>query len=436
MPSTVSEKAPELVQSGQWLSRARLVIPGCAQTFSKAPGMFVQGMAPNFLARGKGAYVWDVDENRYIDYINGLGPTILGHAYGPLNEAVYEQMKLGVSFSLPHTVEVEVAELLCEIIPCAEMVRFGKNGSDATAGAVRLARAYTGRDLVFCCGYHGWQDWYIGTTSRNRGVPQAVRELTIAFAYNDIESLRQLFEKHAGKVACVIMEPVSFVPPGEGYLQAVQALCRQHGALLIFDEIVTGFRLHLGGAQSLFGVTPDLACFGKAMANGFPLAAVVGRREIMRLMEEVFFSFTFGGDASSLAACKATIQEMRRHNVIAHLERIGQRLKDGCNEIIRSVGLQNRASCIGFPQWTIFSLKDKQGKPCMVLRSLFQQEVLRRGILTHGAHLVSFAHNDATVDETLAAYREAFAILATAVANDNIESHLVGKPIQPVFRQA
>ena len=435
MQSTVIKAKPDLVQSGNWLSRARSVIPGCAQTFSKAPAMFVQGMAPNFLACGKGAYVWDVDGNRYIDYINSLGPTILGHAYEPVNEAVYEQMKLGVSFSLPHTVEVEVAELLCEMIPCAQMVRFGKNGSDATAGAVRLARGFTGRDLVLCSGYHGWQDWYIGTTSRNLGVPQAVRELTIAFPYNDIDALRQLFEKHAGKVACVIMEPVSFVLPSSGYLQAVQTLCREHGALLIFDEIVTGFRLHMGGAQSLFGVTPDLACFGKAMANGFPLAAIVGRRDVMRLMETIFFSFTFGGDAASLAACKATIGEMHRHDVIAHLTRIGQRLKDGCNEIIKSVGLQERASCIGFPQWTIFSLKDKQGRPDMILRSLFQQEALRRGILTHGAHLISFAQDDATVDETLAAYREVFAILAAAVADDDIEKRLVGKSIQPVFRQ-
>src|SRR5579872_5059881 len=340
MPSTNTETKPNLAQSGKWLSRARSVIPGCAQTFSKGPGMFIQGVAPNFLSRANGPYVWDVDGNRYIDYISSLGPTILGHAYGPVNDAVYEQMQQGVSFSLPHTVEVEVAELLREIIPCAQMARFGKNGSDATAGAVRLARGYTGRDLVLCCGYHGWQDWYIGTTSRSLGVPQAVRELTIPFPYNNLDALRQLFQKHAGKVACVIMEPVSFVPPENGYLQAVKDLCHEHDALLIFDEMVTGFRLHLGGAQSLLGVTPDLACFGKAMANGFPLSAIVGREEVMRLMETIFFSFTFGGDAMSLAACKSTINEMRQNNVIEHLERVGQKLKDGCNEIINSVGLQ------------------------------------------------------------------------------------------------
>jgi glutamate-1-semialdehyde 2,1-aminomutase/spore coat polysaccharide biosynthesis protein SpsF len=425
----------KLAESSGWLARARAVIPGCAQTFSKGPGMFVQGIAPNFLSHGDGAYVWDVDGTRYIDYISGLGPNILGYANEAVNEAVYKQMRKGVSFSLPHTIEVEVAELLRELIPCAEMVRFGKNGSDATSGAVRLARAFTGRDLVFCCGYHGWQDWYIGTTSRGLGVPEAVRQLTIPFPYNDLDVLRKLFEKHAGKVACVIMEPVSFVAPAEGYLNAVKQLCRENGALLVFDEIVTGFRLHLGGAQSLFGVTPDLACFGKAMANGFPLAAIVGRADAMRLFETVFFSFTFGGDAGSLAACKATIDEMRRNNVIAHLKSVGQKLKEGCEEIIRLLELGKRVALIGYPQWTIFSFKDTTGRPSMVLRSLFQQEVMRRGILTHGAHMMNFGHDDVTTDATLRAYREAFSIIADALAKDDVEKRLVGPPIQPVFRQ-
>jgi glutamate-1-semialdehyde aminotransferase len=397
--------------------------------------MFVQGVAPNFLARGNGAYVWDVDGNRYIDDISGLGPCILGHGYEPVNKAVYEQMRLGVSFSLPHPIEVEVAELLRELIPSAQMTRFGKNGSDATAGAVRLARAFTGRDLVFCSGYHGWQDWYIGTTSRNLGVPQAVRDLTIPFPYNDLAVLKELFNSHRGKVACVIMEPVSFTMPKEGYLHAVQQLCRENGALLIFDEIVTGFRLHMGGAQSLFGVTPDLACFGKAMANGFPLSAVVGREEVMRLMETVFFSFTFGGDTGSLAACKATVQEMRRHDVIGHISRIGTKLKEGCNRLIESLRLGERVACVGYPQWTSFSFKDGTGRPCMLIRSLFQQEALRRGILTHGAHLMSFGHNEATVSETLAAYAEALGIVADAITKDDVRSRLVGKPIEPVFRQ-
>ncbi len=248
--------------------KADAVIPGGAQTFSKSPISFVQGIAPNFLTKGQGAFVWDIDGNRYIDYIMGLGPVILGHADPAVNEAVIEQIRDGVSFSLPHPLEVEVAQALCEIIPCAEMVRFGKNGSDATAAAVRAARAYTHRDMVARCGYHGWQDWYIGSTDRHLGVPEAVRWLTLRFPYNDLEALHLLFKQHRDEIDCVVMEPVTFDAPQPGYLEGVQTLCRKHGALLVFDEVITGFRFGIGGAQSHFGVTPDLACFGKAMARG------------------------------------------------------------------------------------------------------------------------------------------------------------------------
>jgi len=433
--SNAVNSLPMLERSKQLLMRAHECIPGCAQTFSKGPGMFVQGVAPNFIARGDGAYVWDVDENRYIDYILGLGPVILGHACRPVNEAVMDQMSRGVCFSIPHEIEVEVSEMLREIIPCAEMVRFGKNGSDATTGAVRLARAYTKRDKILCCGYHGWQDWFIGTTSRNLGVPEAVRNLTIPFAYNDLAGLKRLFDQHASEVACVIMEPVNFTPPQQGYLPAVKELCHRNGALLIFDEVVTGFRLHLGGAQAMLGVTPDLACFGKAMANGFPLSALVGRSEVMRLLEEVFFSFTFGGDTLGLAACKATIHEMRKHNVISRQAQVGQQLKDGTNRLLEDLNLQSRITCIGYPQWTTFSMKDAGGKPCTLLRSLFQQESLRRGLLTHGSHLLSLAHTSAVVDETLGIYSEVFEIIADAIAANDVRDRLVGEAIRPVFRQ-
>ena len=293
-----------LEMSRSWLERAKSKIPGCAQTFSKSPISFMQGVAPNFLQKAMGAHVWDVDGNRYIDYVMGLGPVVLGHADPTVNAAVRAQMEQGMSFSLPHPIEVEVSELLCELIPCAEMVRFGKNSSDVTAAAVRVARACTEREKVVCCGYHGWQDWYIGSTIRHRGVPEAVRRLTLTFPYNDIGALSKLFEENRGEIACVIMEPVNFDPPGPGFLQQVHDVCHAHGALLIFDEVVTGFRYAGGGAQEYFGVKPDLACFGKAMANGFPLSAIVGRAEVMRLFEEVFFSGTHGGEALSLAACE------------------------------------------------------------------------------------------------------------------------------------
>ena len=425
----------DLSESKRWLARARAVVPGAAQTFSKGPTVFVQGVAPNFLSRAEGAYAWDVDGNRYIDYIMGLGPVILGHGYAAVNDAVRAQLDVGASFSLPHPIEVQVSELLLEFVTWAQMVRFAKNGSDATSGAVRLARAFTSRDVVACCGYHGWQDWFIGSTSRSRGVPAAVRELTVPVPYNDLDALRKVFESHRDRVACVIMEPVAFIEPKGGFLAGVKELCRENGSLLIFDEVVDVFRIALGGAHSFFNVEPDLACFGKAIANGFPLSAIVGRRDVMKLFEEVFFSFTFGGEAVSLAACRATLRELRDRDVPRHLWRIGERLKSQTNRLIEHAGLDQCVSCIGLAPWTTLAFRDQGGQSALLIKSLFQQEALKRGILTHGNHMLSLSHDDAVVDETLAAYGEVFTLLAAAVRNGEVERRLEGPQIQAVFRQ-
>lgn len=426
--------ARPLDQSQAWLERAKRVIPGCAQTFSKGPMLFVQGVAPNFVARAGGVYVWDVDGNRYLDYILGLGPIILGHCHPAVDDAVKAQMSRGMSFSLPHPVEVELAEQLCALVPCAEMVRYGKNGSDVTAAAVRVSRAFTGRDKVACCGYHGWQDWYIGSTSRHRGVPPAVRALTLTFPYNNLDALAQLFEAHANQIACVIMEPVTFQPPQEGYLAGVKELCQRHGALLVFDEIVTGFRLALGGAQEYFDIVPDLACFGKGMANGFPLSAIVGRAEVMREFNEVFFSFTHGGEALSLAAGLATLQEAQERDLPGHLWRVGTRLQTETNRLIARHGLGSQVECVGLAPWTAIRFRDAAGRDSMVLRSLFQQEAIKRGLLTHGNHMLSLSHTDAVIDETLAIYAEVFGVLAEAVQADKVAERLEGPPMQPVIR--
>jgi glutamate-1-semialdehyde-2,1-aminomutase len=423
-----------LSQSREWLERSARRIPGCAQTFSKAPISFVQNVAPNFLARGEGAYVWDVDGNRYIDYILGLGPVILGHADPAVNEAAARQMALGCSFSLPHTVEVEVAELLCGLIPCAEIVRFGKNGSDATAAAVRVARGFTGRDLVVRCGYHGWQDWFIGSTTRHLGVPDAVRALTLRFPYNNLDALERIFAAHPGRVACVILEPVVLDPPAPGFLEGLRDLCRRQGALLVFDEIVTGFRMAFGGAQQHYGVTPDLACFGKAMANGFPLSAVVGRADVMRLFEDVFFSGTHGGEAVSLAACRATIAELRRRDGFAALWRAGARLQEGARRILSDAGLAGRIDCAGLPPRTGFTFRADTETETLALRSLFQQEALERGLLTHGNHMICLAHSDEIIDRTLGIYREVFAVVAQAVSRGDAGQRLKGPPVQVVVR--
>jgi glutamate-1-semialdehyde aminotransferase/spore coat polysaccharide biosynthesis protein SpsF (cytidylyltransferase family) len=433
---TVSPKTRPLRRSQELKAKAEELIPTCSQTFSKCPTQFVQGVAPVFLQRGRGCRVWDVDGNEYIDYAMSLGPIILGHNYPCVTEAVCRQMQEGSTFSLPHPLEIELAEVLTELIPCAEMVRFGKNGSDATSGAIRAARAYTGKEMVACCGYHGWQDWYIGTTSRNRGVPKAVQQLTCVFEYNNIASLEKIFAEHPGQVAAVIMEPVGVVEPRDQFLQKVCELTHLEQALLIFDEVVTGFRLAMGGAQEYFGVIPDIACFGKAMGNGLPLAAIVGNREIMKIFNEIFFSFTFGGETLSLAASLATIAEMREKHVIPHIWNEGQRLKDGYNVLAHSFGLEQFTKCIGLAPRTAVTFKDENGHDSLLLKSLFQQECLKRGVLFSGGHNICYSHSPADIDHTLRVYRTALQILAETIRGGDVEKRLEGKAVEPVFRRA
>jgi len=422
-------------RSESYLARALKVIPSATQTFSKGRRAYVEGVGPAFVARARGSHVWDVDGHEYIDYPMALGAVTLGHAYPAVNEAVARQLAEGVSFSVSHPLEVELAEALTEIVAGADMVRFGKNGSDATSGAVRAARALTGRDVVACCGYHGWQDWYIGTTTRAHGIPKAVRELTVPFAYNDLASLERVFAEHPGRVAAVIMEPVGVVAPAAGFLEDVRTLAHREGALLIFDEIVTGFRLALGGAQELLGVVPDLACFGKGMGNGFPIAAVVGRRDLMEVFDSVFFSFTFGGEAVSLAAALATVREMCDKPVIPYLWRQGERLRDGFNALARAAGLGGHAECVGYPPRTVIAFADPSGGDPAVLKTLFLQEAIKRGVLLGGGMNVSFSHDDEDVATTLRAYEAALGVVAEAVRAGDAGRRLQGPVVEPVFRK-
>src|SRR5450759_2996115 len=321
-------------KSEEMLERALRTIPLGTQTFSKSRTQYPHGVSPYFVTRGRGGHIWDVDGREYTDFIMSLCAVTLGYGDPDVDAAVRAQLDDGIIFSLPHPLELEVAEAVVDMVPCAEMVRFGKNGSDATSGAVRVARAFTGRDHVAACGYHGWQDWYIGATTRNLGVPQATRDLTHLFVYNDINSLAAIFREHPSDVACVIMEPMNLVEPEPGFLEEVAELARREGAVFVFDETITGFRYANGGAQEYFGVKPDLATFGKGMANGYPVSAVAGRADIMRLMEEVFFSFTFGGEALSLAAAKATMDKLRAEPVTALLAQQGTKVMSGLAELI------------------------------------------------------------------------------------------------------
>jgi len=423
-----------LAKSQEWLARSKKVIPGCAQTFSKGYTQYVQGVAPLFLEHGEGCRVWDVDGNQYIDYVQGLLPNILGYAHEEVNRAAAEQLTRGHSFSLPHPLEVELAERLTRLIPCAEMVRFGKNGSDATSGAVRAARAFTKRERVACCGYHGWQDWYIGTTTRNAGVPKAVRELTHPFVYNDLESLDKLLTSHPGEFAAVIMEPVNFVEPAAGFLEGVKDLARKHGAVLIFDEICSGFHFGLGGAQKLFDVTPDLACFGKAMGNGFPIACVVGRAEIMQTFDEIFYSFTFAGEIASMAAAMKVLDILEDTDALARIEANGRTLQDGLKTLAKEAGLSGRVDALGRPQWSLLKFRDPDGTDSAVMKNLFQQEAVKRGILLLATHNMTAAHDAAAIDATLSAYAEVLKTLAGWLSEIDPARFLEGAMAQPVFK--
>jgi glutamate-1-semialdehyde 2,1-aminomutase/spore coat polysaccharide biosynthesis protein SpsF len=440
MESVMKDKmAPplEIRRSEEWWARGRALIPAGTQTLSKGPTQFVEGVAPKYLARGRGSHVWDVDGNEYIDYPMGLGPVTLGHAHPVTQEAVRKQLEEGVTFSLMHPLEVEVAELLRELIPCAERVRFGKNGSDATAAAVRCARAVTGRDLIAHCGYHGWQDWYIGSVGgvRARGVPEAVKALQRPFIYNDLASLERIFDEHSGQVAGVILEVMTTQEPRDGFLERVAELTRRHGAVLIFDEIISGFRYRLGGLQEHYGVTPDLAAVGKGMANGLPISAVVGRAEVMAAFDDIFFSFTFGGECLSLAAAKACLEFMRREPVIDHFWRQGAKLQAAFRELVEHFGLAGYADCVGLPPWTICLFHDHEGQEGLALKSLFQQEMLRRGVLFSGSQFVCYEHTDADIQRTIDAYEAAFTVLRHGVLNRCVEQLLEGRKIQPVFRR-
>ncbi len=421
-------------QSKAWLERANKVIPGSSQTFSKGSNQHVYGVAPVFLAKGKGCRVWDVDGNEYIDYVQGLLPNILGYAHEEVNAAVAKQVGQGHSFSLPHPVEVELAERLTRIIPCAQKVRFGKNGSDVTSGAVRAARALTGRERIACCGYHGWQDWYIGSTTRNAGVPEAVRALTNPFVYNDLASLDKLLLAHKGEFAAVIMEPVNFWPPAAGFLEGVKNLAHEHGALLVFDEICTGFHFGLGGAQKKFGVAPDLACFGKAMGNGFPISCVVGSSDVMKIFEDIFFSFTFGGEVASMAAAMKVLDVLENTDALARLEVNGRLLQEGLNVLSKEAGLEDRLKCIGYPCWSLIKFLDAGGKDSLLVRSLFTQECVKRGVLLLATHNMTAAHDPLAIEQTLHVYAEVCKTLSKWLSESHPEVNLEGEMIQPVFK--
>jgi glutamate-1-semialdehyde 2,1-aminomutase len=433
MPNVVgpNQHDPVITVSDEWYERAVAVQAPVTQVLAKGPTQFVGGVAPKYLVRGDGARVWDPDGNEYLDYHMAVGPVSLGYRHPAVDAAMRAQIDDGINFSLMHPLEVEVSELVVDMVPAAELVRFGKSGAEATSAAIRLARAYTGRERVLSCGYHGWHDWYAGTLIPKAGVPQAVQDLIATFAYNDLASLEAAIDDD---VAAVIMEPMTFVWPEPGFLEGVRDLAHRHGAVFILDEIWTGFRWARGGAQEYFGITPDLATVSKGMGNGVPISALVGAEDLMRVLDgPVFFYSTFGGEALSLAATKATLEVMRDEPVHEHLERLGVALRDGYNAIAAELGLGDVTSCSGHGARTLVTYSDTRTDP-LVQKSIVQQELLRAGILWTGFHTMCYAHTDADVDYTLEAYRGALASLARALESGDPGAHLRGAPIEPVFR--
>ena len=438
-----ADPAPVRFEGSRALAaRLHRIIPGGSHTYAKGDDQYPEGMAP-VVVRGEGCRVWDVDGNALLEYGMGLRAVTLGHAYPPVVEAAARQMRRGANFTRPALVELEAAERFCALIPGAEMVKFAKNGSDVTTAAVKLARAWTGRDLVAVCAEHPFysvDDWFIGVTPLAAGVPKSVRELTLTFHYNDLASVRALFETHPRRIACLVLEPATWMEPTPGFLDGLRQLCHEEGALLVFDEMITGFRFHLRGGQALYGVTPDLATFGKAMGNGFAIAALGGRRDVMALgglehdRERVFLlSTTHGAETHALAAALEVMRIYEEEDVVAALHRQGERLAAGVRRAIADHRLGDHVQVLGRPCNLVYATRDAEGRPSQAFRTLLLQETLARGVIMPSL-VVSRAHGDADIDATVERIHAALAVYRRAL-EDGVERHLRGRPVRPVMRR-
>jgi glutamate-1-semialdehyde 2,1-aminomutase len=423
-------------------TRAHQIIPGGCHTYAKGDDQYPI-LSPGFIVRGLGSHVWDVDGNEYIEFGQGNRSVGLGHAFPAVVEAVQKELLRGVNFSRPSVIEIQAAEALLSLIPAADMVKFCKDGSDATTAALKLARAHTGRDLVVCCRdqpFFATNDWFIGTTALHAGIPQRTREMTLTFGYNHLESLRTLFESNPDQIAGVIMEPAKYQDPEPGFLQAVCDLCHKHGALFIIDEMITGFRWHNGGGQTYYGVVPDLSCWGKALANGFSVSALAGKKEFMELgglhhsSERVFLlSTTHGAETHCLAAAMANIKVYQSEPVIETLYARGSRLIREGTQIIERHGLKEHVRIEGKPCCLVVSTLDADGKPSQSFRTLFLQETIRKGVLMTSL-VVSYTHTDEDIDRTLDAMDASLSVYRSALEN-GVDKYLVGRPSQSVYRR-
>jgi glutamate-1-semialdehyde 2,1-aminomutase len=424
--------------------RLHELVPGGAHTYARGSDQYPEGMAP-VIARGEGAHVQDVDGNWFVEYGMGLRSVTLGHAYPPVVDAVTEAARSGVSFSRPSVYELRAAEAFLEQVPGADMVKFAKNGSDATTAAVKLARAATGRDLVGICRsqpFFSTDDWFIGTTEMDAGIPGAQRDLTMTFDYNDLGSVESLLERHPGRVACVVLEAATgTAAPEPGFLEGLRTLADRDGFILVFDEMITGMRWSRGGAQGLYGITPDLSTWGKALGNGFAVSALAGRRELMELgglrtdaPRAFVLSTTHGPETTGLAAYLAVAEAYRQSDVPAVMEQQGRKLADGANAAAVSLGIGDHFLVVGRPSCMVFVTRDHLGRPSQEFRTLFLQEMLQRGVLGQ-SFVISAAHTDDDIDRTVQAVGEALTVYTKALDAGSTAGLLRGRPVAPALRR-
>jgi glutamate-1-semialdehyde aminotransferase len=422
---------PNISKSLNLYEKARKLIPCGTQMLAKGVEQNTYGVSPIYIVEGKGCKVTDIDGNRYVDMTMGMGPISLGYCFDAVDEAIKEQLGKGINWSLIDPLEYDVAELFVEHIPCAEMVRFAKTGAEATSATIRLARAFTGREKVVCCGYHGWHDWYISKTNRNSGIPKGVNQNIVKINYNDFEAVESVV---SSDTACLIIEPVVFESPQQGYLEYLREITEKFGVILIFDEIWTGFRISDGGAQKYFNVTPDLSIFSKGCANGMPISVICGSRKVMSYMEtpNFFFFSTFGGEMLSLAATKATIKFMIENNTINIICLKNKSLMSAFNKICNDYGV-NFMKCIGLDYRSMIIFDSDQCDE-LEYKTFFQQEMVRRGIIWNGFHQCSYSHGDDDLEIIKSAYSEIILQMRNLHKNKNLKDKIEGQLLKPVFR--
>ncbi|MFI9155625.1 glutamate-1-semialdehyde 2,1-aminomutase [Streptomyces sp. NPDC053367] len=424
--------------------RLHALIPGGAHTYAKGDDQYPENLAP-VISHGRGAHVWDVDGNRYVEYGSGLRSVSLGHAHPRVLEAVRRELDRGSNFVRPSVLEAEAAERFLATVPTAEMVKFAKNGSDATTAAVRLARAATGRPRVALCADHPFfsvDDWFIGTTPMSAGIPASTTGLTVSFPYGDLAATEELLTRYEGEVACLILEPATHTEPPPGYLAGLRELAHRHGCVLVFDEMITGFRWSEAGAQGLYGVVPDLSTFGKALGNGFAVSALAGRRELMELGglrhsgDRVFLlSTTHGAETHSLAAAMAVQTTYVEEGVTARLHALGERLAAGVRAAAQSMGVGDHVVVRGRASNLVFATLDEQGQPSQRFRTLFLRRLLAGGVLAP-SFVVSGALDDADIDHTVDVVAQACAVYRKALDAGDPTPWLGGRPVKPVFRRS